>query len=580
MLRAISIAAALLVAPASAQTIADDTGLSALIQRLGAGNVPTGAGVSVGQIEASAPGYLPDVNNAEFAGKSIVAESSGMGVSGHATTVGRHFYGLSTSIAPGIDEVHCWEANNWTLGGFLNGTGSTPPDLAPFKVMNHSWIGGGLNPATQLRKLDYAIREQDLVTCVGVNNGSGGLDQPLLSHAFNVISVGRSDGSHRAGGTAHGIEVPGRHKPELVAPASATSFSTPLVAGAAALLVETARSHPDLASDPDAERADVIKAALMAGALHRPGWDNGAPSSGPARGITDTPMDALWGVDQVNVDRSHWILTGGPNPSSGSAAGAPPARHAGWDRAAIDAGARRFWRFEVAATKPYVSILAAWQREVAPNFSGWSCPDLDLELWRVDSGGNLVGLTGDAGAASFASGNVQSVSLIENVEHLYLRDLAPGEYALELRRMPDAGATWTAAVAWELDCAEPFAYGTAKTTSLGLAPALTWRGIASGAVDEFVLEVTDAVPGNNGLVFWGHGQAALPFLGGTLLVQPPVTRLPAITLDASGAGSIPVPLDSSMAGETRNYQFWFRDPAHPDGTGVGLSNAVEVPICY
>ena len=252
----------------SAQTIADDTGLTALTEHLGAGNVPTGAGVIVGQIEASAPGYLPDAGNAEFAGKTILAMSSGMGVSGHATTVGRHYFGLSTGIAPGIDEVHCWEANNWTLGGFLNGTGNTPPDLVAFKVMNHSWIGGGLNPAKQVRKVDYAIREQDLVACVGVGNGTGNLSNPLLSHAFNVISVGRSDGSHKAGGTGNGIEVPGRHKPEMVAPGSATSFATPLVSGAASLLVETARTHPDLMGDPDAERAhawlpDMARAGVM-----------------------------------------------------------------------------------------------------------------------------------------------------------------------------------------------------------------------------------------------------------------------------------------------------------------------------
>ncbi len=31
-----------------------------------------------------------------------------------------------------------------------------------------------------------------------------------------------------------------------------------------------------------------------------------------------------------------------------------------------------------------------------------------------------------------------------------------------------------------------------------------------------------------------------------------------------------------MVGVQRNYQLWFRDPNHPDGTGVGLSSAVDV----
>jgi hypothetical protein len=34
-----------------------------------------------------------------------------------------------------------------------------------------------------------------------------------------------------------------------------------------------------------------------------------------------------------------------------------------------------------------------------------------------------------------------------------------------------------------------------------------------------------------------------------------------------------------MPGTTRYYQFWFRDPFHPDGTNVGLSAALEVKFC-
>ena len=91
--------------------------------------------------------------------------------------------------------------------------------------------------------------------------------------------------------------------------------------------------------------------------------------------------------------------------------------------------------------------------------------------------------------------------------------------------------------------------------------------------------MTQGVPGKLGLVFHGSGQASIPFAGGTLLVQPPLVRLPVVTLDGSGAASIPVPLASAWVGQTRDFQFWFRDPTHPDGTGVGLTNAVEVVFC-
>jgi hypothetical protein len=564
---------------AAAQSIPDETGLSALIQRLGAGNQPTGAGVVAGMAEAPAPGYLPDPSDPQFVGKTILQKSAGTGISGHATVVGQHYFGLSTSIAPGIDTILVWEASGWLGLGFLNGTGATPPKLAEFKIINHSWIGAGADPQKSLRKLDFAIDDQQFLALVGVNNGIGPLDYPLLSHGFNLIAVGRSDGQHHAGPTGLGVDGPGRHKPEIVAPAGATSFSTPLASGAAALLVETARTHPALAGDAMAERADLLKAVMMAGAEHRAGWTNNAQTSGPLRGSTTTPLDPLWGADEVDVNLSHWILTGDREPAAASLPLVASARHAGWDLAQIASGDSRWLRFSVSSGSPRVSVMAAWNRHVALNFGSYELPDLDLELWRVDGLGQLHSLVGDAGLAHFAGGNVQSASPIENLEHLYLTDLAPGEYALELRRLPDGFAEWSVALAWSLACAEPFAYGTGKTTSLLTVPQLSSRSFPSVGAAQFSLEVTQAVPNKVGLAFHGVGQASVPFQGGTLLVQPPIERLPAVLLDGAGSASIAVPMPPSWAGTTRNFQFWFRDPDHPDGWGIGLSNGLEVVFC-
>jgi hypothetical protein len=168
---------------------------------------------------------------------------------------------------------------------------------------------------------------------------------------------------------------------------------------------------------------------------------------------------------------------------------------------------------------------------------------------------------------------------VDNVEHLYVEGLAPGSYAIELRRGADALQPWPASVAWEVACPEPFAYGTGKTTSLGAPAELAWGSYASASRDEFELRVTQAVPGNLGLVFWGVGQNSVPLLGGTLLVLPPITRMDPVVLDANGEAVIPLEIEPEAVGETRNYQFWFRDPPHPDGTGSGLTNAVEVPLC-
>src|SRR5688572_16622756 len=138
---------------ASAQSIADQVGLTSLRARLGASATPDGSGVACGQVEASAPGWAPDPTHPEFAGKTFTMHSGAPTVSGHATAVGQFYFGLVTGITPGISDVHCWEAVNWLGLGFLNGTGSTPPSPAPFKVLNNSWIGAVGNSNIYLRKL-------------------------------------------------------------------------------------------------------------------------------------------------------------------------------------------------------------------------------------------------------------------------------------------------------------------------------------------------------------------------------------------------------------------------------------------
>jgi hypothetical protein len=47
-----------------------------------------------------------------------------------------------------------------------------------------------------------------------------------------------------------------------------------------------------------------------------------------------------------------------------------------------------------------------------------------------------------------------------------------------------------------------------------------------------------------------------------------------------GYTSQPLPFSVFEVGLTRNYQFWFRDPANPDGTKIGLSNAGQVTFCF
>ncbi len=574
----ISLSTALFSAPLFAQSVQDITGLTALQDRVGAAT-PTGATVPVGQVEANAgTGWAPDTTNPEFVGKTFTMKSAAPGVSGHATYVGQRWYGTASSLAPAISSIDCYNASAWLANGWLHGGGSTPPNIVALRIFNNSWIGSGTNP--ELRKLDYAVNTQGLIFCNGVNNGQGPLDVTLLSHMFNGMAVGRSDGQHHSGDTGLGVDGPGRMKPEIVAPEGATSFSTPLVSGGAALMLDTANTNPLLALDPNAVRPEVVRAVLMAGAQHRAGWSNGAVASGPTRGTTTTPLDALYGADQLEVNHAHWILTGLEQLPAPTAAQTTNAAHAGWALADIASGSSVWWRFSVESTKPHVSILAAWNRDVAADFQSWSMPNIDLELWRIDPVNGQTTLVGDPGLPYFSSGNVQSTSPDDNVEHLYLTDLAQGDYLLEMRRSVDSYATWQVAVAWEFAAQSAVQYCVGKTNSLGLVADLSAHGFPNVSANQFELRVKNAVPNKFGLVFWGTSQANLAFMGGTLCVHPPITRLPVVALDSNGSVSIPIALDSSMVGTTRDWQFWYRDPNDPTGFSIGLSNAVEVLYAY
>jgi hypothetical protein len=438
-------------------------GLDDLAARIGAANLPDGAGVVVGQVEFLVNGnYLPQELFPEFAGKTFVHMSGPSGVSGHANNVAYNFYGNTLSIAPGITLIHNWEVNHWVGAGFLNANSGLLPLSTPagIKIFNNSWVGTYGNPVPDndlLRRADFVVLQDDVIIVCGVNNDeftnpNDGQNFQLLGHMFNGIVVGATDGTHVHVPTVAGYDGPGRMKPEIVSPGSTVSWAIPVVSAASALMIETSRTLPGLSGNPAAERSEVIKAVLLAGAAKRPSWTNNAAASGPARGTTSEPLDGTWGVDTLDVNASHQILSAGEG--TGFSAPPPPGagqRH-GWGLATLGLGQSRYWRLNVCSTAQEVSVIATWHRQVQSPFGSgnWAVASFDLFLWRIDAKGNLVTLVGDPGLPWFAGGNVVSQSAVDNIEHLFVKELQPGNYALELRRVDALGAypTWAASIAW------------------------------------------------------------------------------------------------------------------------------------
>lgn len=123
----------------------------------------------------------------------------------------------------------------------------------------------------------------------------------------------------------------------------------------------------------------------------------------------------------------------------------------------------------------------------------------------------------------------------------------------------------------------PIHYCSSKPSSAGTVPRIGWIGGPSAYHGDFYLTVRSALPDRPGLFFHSEvGAAAIPFLGGTLCAQPPLTRGTPLQLDAQGRATYGMNPGASAIGTTRWVQFWYRDPMHPDGTGVGFSDALEV----
>jgi hypothetical protein len=472
-----------------------DIGFTDLVARLGAGNVPTGAGIGCGQVEAqeTTGNFGPNTSNAQFAGKTFTPMSGAFGASSHATTVGQNFYGLTGSIAPGMNSIWIWEAGNWATTGYLrtNAAGQVPatPPSPSMRIINNSWVGDFASTANNnaIRRLDFAIVRDNLIVVNGTNNGAGSTAFPLMAYGFNGITVGVMGGAHSNGLTPAGLDGPNRRKPDLVAPNAFTSFSTPVVGAAAALLLETAATFPGLSGNANAASNLAIKASLLAGTTHRAAWTNSPATSGPTRGSTATPLDPLWGTDLLNIDRSHQILTGLEQAGSSTPPGAPNAASRGWDHVASMApSTSQWWRFRLHQEVAEVSVLATWHRSVTSAFGSFTLQDLDLVLWRVTPEGSLAPLTGDPGLAFFDSGNVESLSVIDNVEHLFVRGLVAGDYAIELRRKPGTQTALPIAVAWWMpptaDPADLNGDGSVGAADLAIMLG-QWSGPGSGDLD-------------------------------------------------------------------------------------------------
>jgi hypothetical protein len=466
-------------ANALAATYKDDIGFTALQAQLGI-STPTGNGVQVSHVEApdSSGNYFPDTSSSEFTGKTFFGYSGLSGASGHATSVGQLFYGNSSSIAPNIGAIDAYDANHWLGGGLINYGSTQQPLITSARVTNHSWVGFGSTSenAGILQRIDWLVETDESIQVAAMNNGSS--NQPLLGSAYNVIAVGRTDGEHAQGSVAiNDTYGSGRTRPDIVAPQSTTSGATPVVAAAAALLVEKGHAMGGTSTTNRAgqtiyngERSEVVKATLMAGA------DRVTNNLSTSANITDyranaanqttNGLDTRFGAGQVNIQNSYHILAGGEqNSLQDSGAGSILWNGFDYDPAFGGAGGSNdaaSYTFTADATHNWLTASLVWNIDInggtSTNFDGTATLyNFDLMLFDVTSGSSLVG---------------SSMSTNENTENLWLSLTSGHSYLMQVIFGGTTTFNWDYALAWRIS-GSPF---TAAPVPL---PATFWLLISA-----------------------------------------------------------------------------------------------------
>lgn len=391
--------------------------------------------------------------------------------SGHANIVGNNFFGITNGVAPLVSHVDNYEADFF----FSDIISSNAPIAA--QVVNQSFafdIGDQL--IVDRAYDDYA--ESNGTVFVSVVGNGGPIYPP--GTAYNSISAGIYGRPASTGPT-----VDGRCKPDLVAPDaaqgsnSANSYSAPYIAGSASVLLQAGLrgdAGPDSMGITDMR---TIKALLINGAVKPANWTND-----PAR-----PLDPRYGSGIANLFNSWIQLRGGRNSfieSTQNPGGSahPPGENPlnmrvlnGWNFASISTEPNQdrvhHYYFVIPGNNGPFTLTAtlAWNRHAQTTGIN------NLDLFLFDAGqSNLVG---------------SSVSVVDNVEHLFIPRLPPGRYDLQVlmrnealvsndelyalafdfsfQRLSVAESSGTVAISWPL-----YPAGYALESSDLLAPAGVW----------------------------------------------------------------------------------------------------------
>lgn len=288
------------------------------------------------------------------------------------------------------------------------------------------------------RGIESLVEQYGLIVVAGIGNGSDSHDPTLYPAAgANVIGVGLVDSvktndlsisltnfsNAYPEHSSCGPDDNGRCKPDIVAPGNCliadtndpnsyrpagswSSYSTPLVAGTAGLLVQKAKQDPNLtaAISPDAGNC-VIKAILLNSATKLPYWHKGLLTKEDDH---FAPLDHLQGAGMLNALGAYENLTAGQHKQGNCPV-------AGWDNNLLHKTENPENIYKIKIDEPagkYITITATWNRHFENTYPFDAMPEKDMnlviELWAIDANNPQNDYLLD-----------YSDSFVDNTEHIY-----------------------------------------------------------------------------------------------------------------------------------------------------------------
>jgi hypothetical protein len=472
-----------------------------------------GSGIRVAQPEAYDPYTPPGTNTWEvnpstvnqptnlftYTSSSGVANSFTNSVgfqSDHADSVAYYFYGIDGQEATNVAHVDSYDANYFVQVSEVpvelttNYTTTLPSTNLDDAVVNQSFTFGeqptNLQNSVDSAYDDYAAHYNTLFV-TGVGN-SGYVGTP--GTCYNGIGVGAYDGNSSFGPTPDN----GRCKPDIVAPASDTSWSTPMVAGVAALLVQAAIRGDGGGNTNAGADIRTIKALLLNGAVKPSDWINYPPeplSTNYGAGILNAYNSyQQFGGGEHNYNISNSVPQGTAHPPVSSLAFIPSLN--GWNFGSISSSSSGLFSTASDGVEHYFLNVTNAPNNV--NFTLTSTLVWERQRSQTDINHLALFLYNCANSNLVAC----STSLVDNVQHVFVPQLPKGRYDLQVWK---PGGTYVSA-------SESYALAwTITSTSMSITQSgsninLSWPAFPAG----FVLQVTTNL---NSLVIWSTNN--LPF---------------------------------------------------------------------